>query len=107
MVKELNIIQVPHLAWVLVACALLHCMHDQLVICQDDEMSSFMPMLKVMKTEIDGKQLTSKRTSLGIVEKLHQLRSQTRRLLRTTQLRPVDGSTVSPSLVPALPLRTL
>ncbi|KRY84471.1 hypothetical protein T4D_3907 [Trichinella pseudospiralis] len=53
-----NIIQRPHLAWVVVAHALLHCMPDQLLICQDDEMSSPMLILKVIKTEIQGKQLT-------------------------------------------------
>ncbi|KRY96951.1 hypothetical protein T11_8249 [Trichinella zimbabwensis] len=38
-------------------------MHDQLVVCQEDKMSSFRPMLKVMKTQIEGKQLAPKRTS--------------------------------------------
>ncbi|KRZ13038.1 hypothetical protein T11_7225 [Trichinella zimbabwensis] len=39
-------------------------MHDQLVVCQEDKMSSFGPMLKVMKTQIEGKQLAPKRTAL-------------------------------------------
>ncbi|KRX86229.1 hypothetical protein T4E_3670 [Trichinella pseudospiralis] len=51
-------IQRPHLAWVVVAHAMLHYMPDQLAICQDNEMSSSMLMLKVIKTVIEGKQLT-------------------------------------------------
>ncbi|KRY92177.1 hypothetical protein T4D_15802 [Trichinella pseudospiralis] len=35
-----------HLAWVVVDHTMLHCIPDQLVICQEDEISSFMPMLK-------------------------------------------------------------
>ncbi|KRZ68886.1 hypothetical protein T10_7423 [Trichinella papuae] len=48
---------------VVIARAVLHCMHDQLVVYEDDKMSSFRPMLKVMKTQIEGKQLAPKRTS--------------------------------------------
>ncbi|KRY98303.1 hypothetical protein T4B_13601 [Trichinella pseudospiralis] len=53
-----NIIQRPLLASVAVGHAMLHYMHNELVICQDNKISSFMLMLKVMKTQIEVTQLT-------------------------------------------------
>ncbi|KRY98920.1 hypothetical protein T4B_5285 [Trichinella pseudospiralis] len=53
-----NRIQRPNLASVAVGHAMLHYMHNELVICQDNKISSFMLMLKVMKTQIEVTQLT-------------------------------------------------
>ncbi|KRY65088.1 hypothetical protein T4B_8375 [Trichinella pseudospiralis] len=53
----LDLLGKRHLAWFVVAHAMLHRMPDQLVICEEDAMSSSMPMLNVMKTNIEGKQL--------------------------------------------------
>ncbi|KRY91696.1 hypothetical protein T4D_5963 [Trichinella pseudospiralis] len=90
-----NIIQRPHLASVAVGHAMLHYMHNELVICQNNKISSFMLMLKVMKTQIEVTQLTL------IARKLHRWSSQTRRLQRTMLLGVIDDTTLSHLLVPA------
>ncbi|KRY76139.1 hypothetical protein T4A_6057 [Trichinella pseudospiralis] len=95
-----NIIQRPLLASVAVGHAMLHYMHNELVICQDNKISSFMLMLKVMKTQIEVTQLTL------IARKLHRWSSQTRRLQRRMLLRVIDNATPSHLHVPALLVRT-
>ncbi|KRY76246.1 hypothetical protein T4A_12225 [Trichinella pseudospiralis] len=90
----------PLLASVAVGHAMLHYMHNELVICQDNKISSFMLMLKVMKTQIEVTQLTL------IARKLHRWSSQTRRLQRRMLLRVIDNATPSHLHVPALLVRT-
>ncbi|KRY84480.1 hypothetical protein T4D_7355 [Trichinella pseudospiralis] len=48
-----------HLAGVVVVHAMCRCMPYQFLICEEDAMSSSMPMLNVMKTDIEGKRLTT------------------------------------------------
>ncbi|KRX86221.1 hypothetical protein T4E_478 [Trichinella pseudospiralis] len=94
-----NIIQRPLLASVAVGHAMLHYMHNELVICQYNKISSFMLMLKVMKTQIEVTQLT-------LIPRLHRWSSQTRRLQMRMLLRVIDDATLSHLLVPALLVRT-
>ncbi|KRY76157.1 hypothetical protein T4B_15623 [Trichinella pseudospiralis] len=100
-------IQRPHLAWVVVAHALLHCMPDQLLICQDNEMSSPMLILKVIKTVIEGKQLTPNAQSCFKLPEDSEKASSIHFQRGTTLLRVEDDATLSHLLVPALLLRTL
>ncbi|KRY64273.1 hypothetical protein T4A_11691 [Trichinella pseudospiralis] len=48
-----------HLAGVVVVHAMCRCMPYQFLICEEDAMSSSTPMLNVMKTDIEGKRLTT------------------------------------------------
>ncbi|KRX86220.1 hypothetical protein T4E_4720 [Trichinella pseudospiralis] len=88
-----------HLAGVVVVHAMCRCMPYQFLICEEDAMSSSMPMLNVMKTDIEGKRLTTN-------PRLHRWSSQTRRLQMRMLLRVIDDATLSHLLVPALLVRT-
>ncbi|KRX86078.1 hypothetical protein T4A_10768 [Trichinella pseudospiralis] len=101
----MNVTGKRHLAWFVVAHAMLHRMPDQLVICEEDAMSSSMPMLNVMKTNIEGKQLAPNPRYCFRVTKICKKKNKadqrpSRHSLKTAPLEKPDASTTEYNAAP-------